>query len=192
MAKIKLPKIPKLGVFEFIGEKIGGPVKDTVIAKVIDQATDGVPLVGPVLDLVLGADKTIPKEAFSIDDISKIKDLSAVDQENIDAMIRIAELEAEREANLLKAQNEETQSARDQELAIMNSPNAGWLDKNIMEILALAAWFGAIILIIIVIYKGSDISELAFQLLTNSFSQFLTIVTIVYGYYFSKKVGLVK
>ncbi len=177
-----------LGVVNFIQDKIGKKLKESTVSNIVRKATDGIPIVGLAMDLVLGSEPDVPANKFSTTDLEKLTKIAQNDQKAIDAYVELEKVKAELEKERLKAQNEETQSARDRELAVLNNENSNWADKNIMEIMAVLAWVGAIALAFVIILNG-DLGENAFQLLTGAFTQLFAVLIMVYGYYFSKRVA---
>lgn len=166
--------IRDLGVINFIQEKIGEPLKDSVISDIAESVVKQNPIGSVVMDLIQGDEKINDK--FTKADLGEVSRLAKMDQKVIDAEVRLAELELERE----RLDNEDRSRATEQFLEMQKSDN--WMTRNYVVLLAtLIVTFG-FAMVGTLIFK--EIPEGNRTLFTAAFGYVLGAVSTVVIFFF--------
>lgn len=162
------------GVINFVQDKIGEPLKDSVLTEIAGQVARSNPIGAVVMDLIQGDTKLNDK--FTKDDFAEINRRAKVDQKVIDAEIELAKIELQmRQATL-----EDRANARDAEAVRMKSDSA--IIRHFTYIIAIILLVGAFGLLGILIFK--DVPDENMTLFNVAFGYVFGAFTSVIAYYF--------
>lgn len=103
------------GAINFIEEKIGKSLPAQVIATIAEKVAKSNPITSIVMDLVTGSDPSVDSAKFSATDMATLIKRADSDQKLIDAEIRLAEIELEKQKAVIDdvANAREAQQFRD-------------------------------------------------------------------------------
>lgn len=85
---------------------------------------------------------------------------------------------------LVELDNLDKQSAREREIAIATGETSGWLNKNIMPIIACFILSITAVMYILLIFKKKTIVALDMAVVGGIIDTFKTLSTLIVGYYF--------
>lgn len=84
---------------------------------------------------------------------------------------------------------EDTKSARSREIAITTNEHSGWLNRNIMPIIASFILFATIGMYLLLIFKRTTIVALDMAVVGGIIDTFKTLSTLIVGYYFGSSLS---
>lgn len=135
----------------------------------------GGPLAGAIVTIL--ADKVLGRPGASEDDVIEALSHGSL---SADQIVRIKEAERDLQVELAKVQASreavgyaDVASAREREVAMAQAPNAGWLNLNLVPIMALTVVIGGGLLL----YFSTD-QDIKYGV--------TSLMTLVLGYYFGK------
>jgi len=85
---------------------------------------------------------------------------------------------------LVKLDVEDKKSAREREVAVVTGETSGWLNKNIMPIIASFILLATVIMFALLIFKKKTIVAVDMAVVGGIIDTFKTLSTLIIGYYF--------